>query len=117
LKSFFALIFILIFRFICLWNSYAFNNHPTLLAPRNEPARLQKFLLHLNSIRPTIKFTVEVKANDTLPFLDVLVMKRGPKRATKVYWKCTHASHYLYFKSNHPHHVKTQQKNAWIAFP
>jgi hypothetical protein len=40
------------------------------------PANLQQFLIHLNNLsRPTIKFTVEVQANDpndTLPFLDIL---------------------------------------------
>jgi hypothetical protein len=30
------------------------------------PARLQQFLHHLKSVRPTIRFTVEVEANDTL---------------------------------------------------
>lgn len=69
-------------------------------------ARLQQFVQHLNSLGPTITFTVEVEDNDNgLPFLDVLVMKSGPKLAMKVYWKPTHASRYLLFKSNHPHHV------------
>jgi hypothetical protein len=54
------------------------------------PMRLQEFLHHLKCVRPTIKFTMEVEANDTLPFLDVLVMKRGPKLAMKVYQKLTH---------------------------
>jgi hypothetical protein len=70
------------------------------------PEKLQKFLDHLNSIKPTIKFTMEVETNNTLPFLDVLVMKRGPKLTIKVYWKPTHTGRYLHFKSNHPHHVK-----------
>jgi hypothetical protein len=30
-----------------------------------------RFLHHLNSIRPTIKFTMEVETNNTFPFLDV----------------------------------------------
>jgi hypothetical protein len=34
-------------------------------------------------LRPTIKFTMKVEADYTLPFLDVLVMKKGPKLATK----------------------------------
>jgi hypothetical protein len=53
------------------------------------PARLQQFLHQLNSVRPTIKFTIEVEANDTLLFLDVVVMKRGPKLTMKVYRKHT----------------------------
>jgi hypothetical protein len=64
------------------------------------PARLQQFLHHLNSVRPTIKFTMEVGANDTLPFLDILIMKLGPKLSTKVYRKPTHTGCYLHFKSD-----------------
>lgn len=70
------------------------------------PEKLQEFLQHINNIRPTIKFTMEVEVNNALPFLDVLVMKQGPKLTTKVYRKPTHTGRYLHFKSNHPHHVK-----------
>jgi hypothetical protein len=49
---------------------------------------------------------MEVEANDILPFLDVLVMKWGPKLTTKVYHKPTHTGHYLHFNSNHPHRIK-----------
>jgi hypothetical protein len=70
------------------------------------PEKLQEFLHHINSIRPTIKFPMEVEANDTLPILDVLVMKRGPKLTTKVYRKHTHTGCYLHFKFNHLHHLK-----------
>jgi hypothetical protein len=78
----------------------------TFMVWQHGPARLQQFLHHLNNVRPTIKFTMEVEANDTLPFLDVLVMKRDPKLTTKVYWKPTHTGCYLHFKFNHPHHTK-----------
>jgi hypothetical protein len=57
------------------------------------------------SVKRTVKFTMEVEATDTLLFLDVLAMKRGPKLVTKVYQK-PNTRRYLYFESNHPHHVK-----------
>jgi hypothetical protein len=49
-----------------------------------EQARLQQFL-HLSSLRHTIKLTMEMEANNTLPFLDIFVMKRVQNRG----WKCT----------------------------
>jgi hypothetical protein len=58
---------------------------------------------------------MEVEANNTLPFLDILVIKRGPKLATKVYRKPTHTSRYLHFKSNHPHHVKRGVVHSLIS--
>jgi hypothetical protein len=69
------------------------------------PARLQQFLQYLNSLRPTIKFLTEVEDITTLPFLDILVMKRGPNLAMKVYQKPSHTGCYLLFKCNHPHYV------------
>jgi hypothetical protein len=55
-----------------------------------------------------LPFKKEVEANDNLSFLDVSVMKRGPKLATKVYRKPAHRVRYLHFKYNHPHHVKRE---------
>jgi hypothetical protein len=49
---------------------------------------------------------MEVEANDTLPFLDVLVRKRGPRLATKVYRKPNHTCRYLHLKSYNPRQVK-----------
>jgi hypothetical protein len=66
------------------WLKHADN---TLMVCPRGPARLQQFLHHLNSVRPTIKFTTEVEANDTLLFLNILVLKRVPKLAMKVYQK------------------------------
>jgi hypothetical protein len=70
------------------------------------PARLQKFLHHFNSLRPTMKYTIKVEANYTLLFLDVLIIERVPKLATKVCQKSTHTGRYLNFRSSHPHYVK-----------
>jgi hypothetical protein len=49
---------------------------------------------------------MEVEVNGTLLFLDILVMKRGPKLAMKVYQKPIHTDRYLHFKSNDPRHMK-----------
>jgi hypothetical protein len=42
-----------------------------------------------NTFMPTIKFTMEAEANDTLPFLDVFIMKQSPKLTINVYRKPT----------------------------
>jgi hypothetical protein len=39
-----------------------------------------------------MKLKLKVEANDTLPLLDILVMKRGPKLATKVYLESAYRS-------------------------
>jgi hypothetical protein len=49
---------------------------------------------------------MEVEAIDTHPFLNILVMTRGPKLTMKEYRKPTHTGPYPHFKSNHPHYVK-----------
>jgi hypothetical protein len=65
------------------------------------PARLQTFLHHPNNLRLTVKFIMEVEANNILPFLNVLTMKRGHKLAIKMYRKPIHTGRYLHFSSNH----------------
>jgi hypothetical protein len=58
---------------------------------------------------------MEVEANDTLLFLDVLVIKRGPKLAMKVYQKPTHTDCDLHLKSSHPHHMKKGVVHSLIS--
>jgi hypothetical protein len=60
------------------------------------PVRLEKFLYHLSGLRPTIKFSMGVEVNNTLPFLDIVVMKRGPDVTMKMYRKPTHTGSYLH---------------------
>jgi hypothetical protein len=70
------------------------------------PERLWDFLSHLNSLRPSIQFTMEVESDSVIAFLDVLVIRKETTLATKVYRKPTHTGRYLSFYSNHPPHVK-----------
>ena len=64
-------------------------------------------LSHLNSVRPSIKFTVEVEKEGSLPFLDALLQRKDDGNLdVTVYRKPTHTDRYLDFRSHHPSHVK-----------
>jgi hypothetical protein len=52
---------------------------------------LQNFLTHLNNLRSSIQFTMEIQSEGGIPFLDVLVIRKGTALSTKVY------------KKTHPH--------------
>ena len=68
---------------------------------------VEALLGHLNSVRPSIKFTVEVEKDGTLPFLDTLLQRKGDGSLdVTVYRKPTHTDRYLDFQSHHPPHVK-----------
>ena len=68
---------------------------------------MEGLLSHLNSVRPSIKFTVEVEKDGNLPFLDTLLQRRDDTSLDViVYRKPTHTERYLDFWSHHPSHVK-----------
>lgn len=75
---------------------------------------LQNFTNQLNSIYPTIKFTSETEINNTLPFLDVLVIKNSNKIEFDIYRKPTHVDRYIVNESNHPPSQKRAAFNSMI---
>ena len=58
--------------------------------------KLQDFLEHLNTIRPSIQFTMEVEEDVKIPFLDVLVTRGADRLTAKVYRKATHTDRYIH---------------------
>ena len=65
------------------------------------------FLQHLNCQQPTIRFTMEVEKDNTIPFLDMSVsMNSNGLLTTTVYRKPTHTDQYLAYDSHHPQSVK-----------
>ena len=65
------------------------------------------FLQHLNSQQPTIRFTMEIEKDNTIPFLDTSVSRDSNRLlTTTVYRKPTHTDQYLAYDSHHPQSVK-----------
>ena len=71
---------------------------------------VEKTLKHLNSINPSIHFTVEQETDNQLPFLDVLLMRYDNKTRTTVYRNKTHTDRYLSFKT----HQSAQAKRSTV---
>ena len=59
----------------------------------------------MNTMDKDIKFTISIDS-DKLPFLDVLVLKKGRSITTDIYSKATDTKQYLTFNSCHPRHIK-----------
>jgi hypothetical protein len=55
------------------------------------PSHLQDFLIHLNSLRPSIQFTMETESENAIALLDVLVISEETTLTTRVYRKPTHS--------------------------
>ena len=81
-----------------LWLCYVDD---TFVIWKHGDHRLQSFWDHLNSMRPTIKFTMKEESGGQLPFLDVLVKQRDQQLETSVHQKATHMNSYINYKSNH----------------
>ena len=81
-----------------LWRRYVDD---TFVIWQHGRENLDSFLVHLNSIEESIKFTMEIEENNRLPFLDVLVHKQNGIPKTTVYKKPTNTGQYLHFESNH----------------
>ena len=72
-----------------------------------EAEHVDLFLSHINSLRPTIKFTMEQEKEGSLPFLDILLTRgKEGKVNISIYRKTTHTDRYLQYSSHHPEHVK-----------
>ena len=81
---------------------------------------LHKFMEHLKSLHPTIKFTYEF-SEETINFFDVQVTNTADgRRTTDLYVKPTDAHSYLYHSSWHPHtqsaHYHTRKRYVFAEF-
>ena len=75
-----------------------------ILWPHQED--VQVLLEHVNTIRPSIQFTMEKEKDNQLAFLDILITHTECGFKTSVYRKPTFTGQYLNFDSHHPYSVK-----------
>ena len=61
---------------------------------------LDNFHTHLNEQHPSIQFTREEETDHRIPFLDVMVERRGDPIITSVHCKPTHTDRYLHYSSH-----------------
>ena len=66
----------------------------------------QFFLDIINSLAPSINFTIEWEENNSLPFLDVAVHRNLSHFQFSIYRKPTHSGMFLHFFSYQPEHIK-----------
>ena len=69
---------------------------------------IDQFLTDLNSLHSCINFKCEKEVNNSLPFLDTLVIKDSinSKPKFKVYRKPTHSNSYIHWFSHHSNNTK-----------
>ncbi|XP_071576680.1 uncharacterized protein [Temnothorax nylanderi] len=65
-------------------------------------AKLNDVLRAFNNYHPRLKFTHETEINNSIPFLDTVVIREGCHLFTDWYRKPTFSSRYINFFSNHP---------------
>ena len=75
-----------------------------ILWPHQEDVQI--LLDHMNSIRPSIQFTMEKEQDSKLPFLDVLVTHTEQEFRSSVYRKPTITGQYLNFNSRRSYTVQ-----------
>ena len=77
-----------------------------------EKDEVEPLLDHLNSVRPTIKFTMELERDGSLLFLDTkLTRSEGGALDVTVFRKPTHTDRYLQFSSHHPARAAIRRGN------
>ena len=78
------------------------------IMPANDDA--EKFLERLNSSHPKLRFTMEIAAEGSLPFLGAMISNINGKIETEVYHKPTDSGLLLHFES----HVDEKYKRALL---
>ena len=81
-----------------LWKRYL--DDVLAIIPKN---KIDHHLNFINSLNPSIQFTVDIEQNSRLPFLDLLIIRAPSGNLSfSIYRKPTHTNNYLKFNSNNP---------------
>ena len=65
------------------------------------------FLTTLNGLHPSLKFTMELPADNRIPFIGIEIIKNGTELETRVYRKPTNSGLLLHFQSHVDKRYKT----------
>ena len=79
-----------------------------ILAAFKDHSHVLPFLNFLNSLHPSMNFTVEEEINNSIPFLDILITRESDRVTTKVYRKSTHSGVFTHYLSFVPFRFKRQ---------
>ena len=76
-----------------------------IFLPQN--IKIEEIAEKLNNIEPSINFTYENESNNTILFLDILIIKSHNSLTFKVYCKPTNKNDYTHFYSHYHNKTKT----------
>ena len=76
-----------------------------IFLPQN--IKIEDIAEKLNNIEPSINFTTEKESNNTIPFLDILIIQPQNSITFKVYCNPTNKNDYIYFYPRHHNKIKT----------
>ena len=72
----------------------------TLARMPNTDTAAADFLTTLNGLHPSLKFTMELPADNMIPFIGIEIIKNGTELETRVYRKPTNTGLLLHFQSH-----------------
>ena len=80
--------------------------------PRN--VKIKNIDEKLNIVESSINFTHEKESNNTIPFLDILLMKSQNNSTFKVYCTSTNKNDYIHFYSYHNNTIRQTSSLVFI---
>ena len=101
------------FSHIILSNTSYFSYRDDILLIYPQDLNLDRITNRLNNVEPSTKFTYELESNNTLPFLDVFLIRNNYKLEFIVYRKPTCKNDLIHFYS---HHNTNNKRGIIISF-